>query len=114
MPVGFPRSIFAYWNDGGMKVIESAVRIMTCYKRKDQALQIFDRMFDPAKFNRDNPWFVKLWGEINPGDSRDQIGVSVTMSGESMVELLAFVGPTHEGYPLLMSKARFDQEYEVD
>jgi hypothetical protein len=36
------------------------------------------------------------------------------MSGEPMVELLAFVGPTHEGYPLLMSQERFQREYEVD
>ena len=114
MPVGFPRSIFAYWNDGGQKVIEAAVPIMPHYKRKDQAFAIFDRMFDPAKFDREKPWFCQLWGEVAPGECGDQIGVAATMMNEPMVELLAYVGPSMEGYPLLMPKSQFDREYEID
>lgn len=111
MPDGFPRSIFAYFSEGGVGVLEAAVKIMRAYKRKGVKI---DWPFDEATFDRDNPWFVRLWGEIKPGECGDQIGVAVTMSGEAMIELLAFVGPTREGYPLLMSKERFEREYEVD
>lgn len=113
-PVGFPRSIFAYFRDEGHGVLMKAVPLMTAYKRKDRGFEIFDRPFDPAKFNREKPWFVRLWGVVKPGQGGDQIEMHATMSGEEMVELLAFVGPTHDGYPLLMPKSQFDREYEVD
>jgi hypothetical protein len=114
MPNGFPRSIFDYWGDGGIKVIESAVPLMAHYKRRDRAFAIFDRLFDPATFDREKPWFVQLWGEVQPGAGGDQTEMGATMMGEPMVELLAYVGSTLEGYPLVMSESQFKREYEID
>lgn len=111
MPEGFPRSIFYYWEEGGISVINAALPIMRAYKRKGIAL---DAKWDPAKFDKDNPWFVRLWGEVLPGSGSDAMEAAVTLSGEAMVEVLAFVGPSFEGYPLLMTKAKFDSEYEID
>ena len=105
MPVGFPRSIFAYWNDGGQKVIQAAIPIMPHYKRKDREFRNFDK---------EKPWFCQLWGEVAPGECGDQIGVAATMMNEPMVELLAFVEASMEGYPLLMPKSQFQREYELD
>lgn len=105
MPVGFPLSIFAYWNDGGQKVIEAAVPIMPHYKRGDRPF---------VKFDKEKPWFCQLWGEVAPGQSGDRIGVAATMMNEPMVELLAYIGASMESYPLLMTKSQFEREYEID
>jgi hypothetical protein len=104
-PVGFPRSIFAYWNDGGKGIIEAALPIMKHYKRSGQRF---------GEFDREKPWFCQLWGVVAPGESGDQIGVAATMMNEPMVELLAYVQASMEGYPLLMTKSQFDREYELD
>jgi len=109
MTTGFPRSIFAMTGE----IIRKAVPIMKAYKRRDIKLYP-PPSFDREAFDREKPWFVRLWGEVEPGQGGDQIEMAASMSGESMVELLAFVGPTDEGYPMLMTKAQFEREYELD
>lgn len=105
MPVGFPRSIFAYWNDGGQKVIQAALPIMPHYKRRDRRF---------GEFDKEKPWFCQLWGDVTPGKSGDQIGVTATLMDEPLVELLAYVEASMEAYPLFMPKSQFTREYELD
>lgn len=115
---GFPRSLFLLWQMPS--IVKAGLPLAKSYKRK----RITDREnaradwaikgWDEKDFDPENPWFVRLWGEVNPGKGGDEIEVHATMSGMSMVELVAFVGPTMDAYPLLMTKERFEQEYERD
>lgn len=110
MATCFEKSLFAYWNDGP-SVVQAAMPLMKAYKRR--GVDPFHEKFDPATFNKEKPWFCRLWGEVT-GKGSDPIELAVNLSGEQMVELVAFLGPTMEAYPLLMSKERFDREYQFD
>lgn len=67
---------------------------MTAYKRRDCDFN----EFDPETFDRDKPWFCRLWG----------------FDENRNVELVAFVGPTFETYFMRMPKVRFQTEYCLD
>lgn len=116
MPVHFPMSIFACWDS--RTVIEAAIPLMRHYKKHGAMKDLFDKAkeFDPKTFDKDKPWFCQLWGVAGEADGKggDQLGLAARLMDEPMVELLAYLGPTMEAYPLLMTKARFDREYELD
>lgn len=106
-------SLFAYWNERGMRVIESATKIMTHYKRRD-GIPNPTAPFNPKTFDRSKPWFVQLWGDFKPGRGSNPTEVAATLMNEPQVELLAFLGPTREGYPLVMMKSEFERDYVRD
>lgn len=88
-------------------MIEAAIPLMKHYKRK--GVDFSAEKFDLATFDREKPFFCQLWGPAG-----DQFELASKLSDEPMVELLAYVGPTLEGYPLLMLQVRFEAEYELD
>ena len=108
MIAGFPRSIYAMTDS----LIRKAMPLMKAYKRRDMPSQKV--LLDDSKFDRERPYFVRVWGYVEPGKGGDQIEMHATMTDETMIELLAIVGCSDSGYPMMMPKAQFQREYEID